>query len=443
MDASRWKVLRDTFDELVETPRPLRERRLAELAESDPVLHQEVAAMLAADVDADRNPLPPRHTGNTSDPAVGQTLGRYEIRQLLGRGGFGAVYRAFDPQLRREVALKTIVPTDVDLRRRFRREAEIAASLVHPRIVTIHDFGEFSQGEPFLVQELLPGEDLDELLERRLPATLGERLTILEDVLEGLAYAHRLGVVHRDVKPGNVRVLPDGHAKLLDFGIARVVGGAGVEASALTQTGAALGTLAYLPPEVLRGETAGPAADVWGAGVVAFELLSFERPFRSTTPAALVYDIAHGETPRLPAGLPAPLAAWVGRAMDRDPQRRFADASIAREALQEAMRGLAGPGRTGSNSRRMVGPQRNRRRVPIFAGAIAAAAFIAVLAWFASTRSSGREDQTATGSLPAAPVAVSDPSGPSESPTPESVPTSVADVVPNVWARFDARLGGR
>ena len=136
------------------------------------------------------------------------------------------MYRAFDPQLRREVALKTIVPTDVDLRRRFRREAEIAASLVHPRIVTIHDFGEFSQGEPFLVQELLPGEDLDELLERRLPATLGERLTILEDVLEGLAYAHRLGVVHRDVKPGNVRVLPDGHAKLLDFGIARVVGAA-------------------------------------------------------------------------------------------------------------------------------------------------------------------------------------------------------------------------
>ena len=176
--------------------------------------------------------------------------------------------------------------------------------------------------------------------------------------------------------------------------------------------------------------------------MVAFELLSFERPFRSTTPAALVYDIAHGETPRLPAGLPAPLVAWVGRAMDRDPQRRFADASIAREALQEAMRGLAGPGRTGSNSRRMVGPQRNRRRVPIFAGAIAAAAFIAVLAWFASTRSSGREDQTATGSLPAAPVAVSDPSGPSGSPTPEPVPTSVAEVVPNVWARFDAQPWG-
>ena len=228
-----------------------------------------------------------------------------------------------------DAAIKTAVLHDTASRARFRREAEIAAGLVHPRIVTMHDLGEID-GEPFLVQELLDGEDLSRLLERGEPASLAARCTILRDVTEGLSFAHARLVVHRDVKPDNVRVLPDGRAKLLDFGIAR--GGADAR-TALTQSGAALGTLAYLAPEVLRGEVAGPAADVWGLGALAFELFTFQPPFTAKSPAALVYDIAHGALPRLGAGsgrgeeLPAPFVSWVERCLDRDPTRRFAAAT--------------------------------------------------------------------------------------------------------------------
>jgi serine/threonine protein kinase len=269
------------------------------------------------------------------------------VRARLGRGGFGDVYRAYDPTLRREVAIKTATLRDATSRQRFRREAEIAAGLVHPRIVTLHDLGE-AEGRPFLVQELLPGEDLSRLLERGEPRSFSTRCTILRDVTEGLSFAHARLIVHRDVKPDNVRVLPDGRAKILDFGIARAdlqgrVAGDGETAAAapaaLTETGMALGTLAYLAPEVLRGEPARAAADVWGLGALAFELLTFRRPFAARTPAALVYDIAHAPIPRLGPGtglgedLPRSLADWVGRCLTRDLGQRFPDAREALEAL--------------------------------------------------------------------------------------------------------------
>lgn len=332
MDSTRWNRLREAFDVASELGPVERADHLGRLEGEDPTLAAELRAMLAEDdLEEARPPAP-------SDRPLPKNLGRYEIRDRLGEGGFGEVFRAYDPTLRREVAIKTAVLHDTASRARFRREAEIAAGLVHPRIVTMHDLGEID-GEPFLVQELLDGEDLSRLLERGEPASFAARCTILRDVTEGLSFAHARLVVHRDVKPDNVRVLPDGRAKLLDFGIAR----GGIDARTATlqsgQSGTALGTLAYLAPEVLRGEVAGPAADVWGLGALAFELFTFQPPFTAKSPAALVYDIAHGPLPRLGAGsgrgeeLPAPFVSWVERCLDRDPRRRFADATEALQAL--------------------------------------------------------------------------------------------------------------
>ena len=211
-----------------------------------------------------------------------QTIGKFEVLERLGQGGMGTVYRARDPILDRPVALKTIsaeLAANPEFLGRFQREARAAARLTHPNIVTVYELGDVA-GVPFIAMELLEGLDLVEAMSPpgRLP--LDEKLRIMVEVCRGLDYAHKRGVIHRDVKPANVRLLASGAVKLVDFGIARL------GESTLTQTGILLGTPSYLAPEVVAGGRVDHRADMWAVGVILYELLSGERPFTATTSGA-------------------------------------------------------------------------------------------------------------------------------------------------------------
>jgi hypothetical protein len=245
----------------------------------------------------------------------------------------GTVYRARDPVLDRDVALKTVAPEllqHADTRGRFEREARAAARLQHPNVVTIYELGD-EGGTLFIAMELLEGLDLAEAMSppERLP--LLQKLRIVVDMCRGLDYAHKHGVFHRDVKPANVRLLKDGAVKIVDFGIARL------EDSTMTKTGLVLGTPSYMAPEVLRGGRVDHRADMWATGVVLYELLRGARPFDAPTIAALVYKIVHEPAPVLDTaalGVPPSVAAIVEQALAKDPAGRFRDMAEMADALQ-------------------------------------------------------------------------------------------------------------
>jgi len=405
--SDRWQRLLADFEAAAALDDEERARFLARRREEDPAAADEIARLLAADTGSgvlDSDPqrlldeigLPPRSTagaGNSStevprsselDPTVGgvppataaavpPVIGRYQVIERIGRGGFGDVYRAFDPVLKRAVAIKTCLAAEPEVRQRFVREAELAARLVHPNIVTVHDFG--ADGEvPYLVQELLPGEDLAHRLGRGDgdELSLAEQLRLLLDVAAGLATAHAAGVVHRDVKPGNLRLLPDGRVKILDFGIAREMGASSV----LTGDDRAIGTLAYMAPEQARGEQPDARADVHGWGAVAYELLSGRRAFLGDSPAALIFQVLESAPPplaRVAPHCPPGLAALVDRCLDRDPSRRPADGAALYALLEPLARRLvpsdelAAPG-PGPRARSRA--LRRRSRVATWAAAI-------------------------------------------------------------------------
>jgi serine/threonine protein kinase len=252
-------------------------------------------------------------------------FGKYQVVDQIGEGGFGRVYKGWDPVLKRHVAIKTCSFEDSHLRERFVQEAEIAAGLRHPNIVTVHDFGDH-EGEPYLVQEFLEGEDLNILIGRGEPGDLHTKLSYLRQVAEGLQFAHAHGVVHRDVKPANVRIEPDGRVRIMDFGIAKLLGAD----RGLTQTGMSLGTDAYVSPEQLRGLEIDHRTDIFSFGVLAYELVVGRRPFEGDTISSLHYQIAH-EDP-LPVrearpDCPPRLAACIERCLSKDRDERFGDFS--------------------------------------------------------------------------------------------------------------------
>ena len=203
-------------------------------------------------------------------------IGKYKILGQIGEGAMGVVYRALDPVLNRPVAIKVMsdaLARDTDLRGRFLREAQSAGSLQHPNIITIYDFGEVD-GHPFIAMEFVEGADLNELLEQKTPMTLVEKLDVLIDVLNGLAFAHKRGIVHRDIKPGNIRIDGDGRARVMDFGIAHL------NSSTMTRTGVMVGTPAYMSPEQITGGDVSPASDLFAVGAVMYELLVGVQAFR-------------------------------------------------------------------------------------------------------------------------------------------------------------------
>ena len=249
-------------------------------------------------------------------------IGKYEVIDLLGRGGMGLVYRAFDRQLNREVAIKTVtegLTDDQEMMKRFYQEAAKTGALRHPNIVTVYDLGE-QDGFPYIVMEYLSGDPLDRLIQSGKSQPLAYKLKILEQVCYALGYAHRNDVIHRDVKPANIIVQPDGAVKLLDFGIARQE----KMESRLTRTGAVIGTLQYMAPERLRNAPFDGRSDIFSVGIVMFQLLTGHLPF--TGDYAIVHKILTEKHPPLSMYLekyPLALDGIIDRALAKNPDDRY------------------------------------------------------------------------------------------------------------------------
>jgi pimeloyl-ACP methyl ester carboxylesterase len=283
-------------------------------------------------------------------PNAGDLFQQYRLVERVGEGGMGVVYRAHDMKLDRNVALKFIVhaargnPEDAG---RLRREARALAALNHPNIVTIHDIGD-ADGLPFLVLEWVGGGSLSDAPLPR-PVTTKEFIRTLLPVAEALGAAHAHGIVHRDVKPANVLLCDDGRIKLADFGLAKFRD----LNRDVTRTGGFVGTVAYMSPEQARGEQTGPASDVFSLGVLAYEMLTGERPFKGDSPGGIIGAILSGRhTPLtdMPLQVPGELAAVVERCLEMEPARRWQNGSELSRALQDALTGPEGPATTKSTS---------------------------------------------------------------------------------------------
>jgi len=264
-------------------------------------------------------------------PGPGLRLGqRYELQSLIATGGMGQVWRGVDTTLDRPVAIKVLrseFTGDATFLERFRAEARHTAALSHPNIAGIYDYGEAeaaagqvggTEHVAYLVMELVAGEPLSEVLAREGRLSPERTLDILGQAAAGLNVAHHAGVVHRDIKPGNLLVRPDGTVKITDFGIARAA-----HAVPLTQTGMVVGTAHYLSPEQAEGRVVTPASDVYSLGVVGFECLAGERPFDGSTSVAIALKQIREPPPPLPADIRAPVRELIQRAMDKDARRRF------------------------------------------------------------------------------------------------------------------------
>ncbi len=269
--------------------------------------------------------------------------GRYRVEGRLGVGGMATVHLAFDQRLERYVALKLLaehLADDEAFVSRFRREALAAARLVHPNIVQVFDFGfDDSHHQHFIVMEHVQGQSCAELLRDHGHLEVNETVDIISQACRGLDYAHRNGVVHRDVKPGNLLVAESGSVKLADFGIARAT-----DQSSITQVGSVLGTAAYLAPEQARGEEAGPRADLYSLGVVTYQLMSGRLPYEAASLSELALkQQRESPTPldELNPQVPRELARAVAMALAMDPESRPADAMVFADGLRKGLRGLA------------------------------------------------------------------------------------------------------
>lgn len=267
-----------------------------------------------------------------------EKLGKFEIRRVLGNGAMGEVYLGVDPSIGREVAIKTILPAAAqgdEAKERFAREARAAGVLNHPNLVTIYEFGE-DQGVLYIAMEFVKGHDLDELISQQV-LTRSEILEVLAQVCDGLGFAHRQHIVHRDIKPTNVRVHQDGrrlHAKVMDFGVAKISN------SDMTATGMVMGTVSYMAPEYIRTGKPDPRSDLFAVGVMLYEALSGRRPFAGDTTPTILYKIVNEppepiDTQQLQGISPA-IKSVLDRALTKNPDDRYQTAEDLAKALRAA-----------------------------------------------------------------------------------------------------------
>ncbi|MEE8218126.1 MAG: serine/threonine-protein kinase [Vicinamibacteria bacterium] len=286
-------------------------------------------------------------------------FGKFEIEKELGQGAMGKVYQARDPDLDRLVALKTVSPALLkgkDTLARFQREARAAARLQHPNIVTIFEVGEV-EGTRYIAMELVDGIELGEAIHPTDRFPIAEKIRMIVDVCRGLEFAHKMGVIHRDVKPPNILVTREGVVKILDFGIARSLGEAN-----MTQTGMVLGTPSYLSPEVLRGEKVDHGADMWAVGVILYEMLSGRRPFEAKTIPSVIHKIVNGALPSLDAkklDVPEALVAVAARALEKKSAHRYRSLAEMERALLAAIGSTPSPDIPLDPSVRRRGYERN------------------------------------------------------------------------------------
>jgi hypothetical protein len=306
--------------------------------------------------------------------------GRYRLDGRLGFGGMSTVHRALDMRLERQVAVKLLaehLAEDPSFVSRFQREAQAAARLVHPNIVQVFDSGQDERtGQYFIVMEYIEGSSCAEILRDDGWVEVDEAIAIIEQACEGLHYAHRNGVVHRDVKPGNLLRAREGEVKLADFGIAKAT-----EQSSITQVGSVLGTAAYLAPEQARGEEAGPSADLYALGVVTYQLISGRLPYEATSLTELALKQQQEEPATLDtlvAAVGPELADAVAIALALDPRERYKTAREMGRALEDGLNGIApgerpagGRGAPATQATTVMAAGRGKTRHP--AGAPAAA----------------------------------------------------------------------
>lgn len=362
-------------------------------------------------------------------PEPGSVLaGRYQLRELIGRGGMGEVWRATDEILHRDVAVKMLATAMVqkhDMRERFRREALAVARLSHPRIAAVFDYVE-DQDTALIVMELVAGQTLAERLDHEGRVHPAQAAEIVAQAADGLQAAHDAGIVHRDVKPANIMLTPQG-AKVLDFGIAATAWDAG-----LTTTGILVGTLAYLAPERASGEPDTPASDVYALGVVLYELIAGHQPFNADNPLALVRAHAAGAPPALPPETPPAMALACQHALAIDPANRTATAAafaaqlrggIDTAASTTLLGSAAGPRPTpphtaflaaGQAAEPAAGvalthPSRRRNRRVLLGIAAAAALLVGLISLWPDTAVRGAAMPTPVTAAPAAPSTTSAP----------------------------------
>ncbi|MBA3779830.1 MAG: serine/threonine protein kinase, partial [Chloroflexi bacterium] len=263
--------------------------------------------------------------------------GRYVIRQLIGEGGMATIFAAHDQQLNRDVAIKLLRPqfsADPAFAARFRQEARSAGSLDHPNIVSVFDYG-VDRDMNFIVMELIHGRDLAAVLAERGPLPIPEALKIASGVGAALEAAHRQGIVHRDVKPGNILLADDGTVKVVDFGIARAL-----SAASVTVTGTILGSVQYFSPEQARGEEATGRSDIYSLGIVLYEMLTARLPFEGESPIGIAFRRLTEEPPpasQFRPDLPTEVIALLDRLLQRDPSDRLPDAAALSAALAAAL----------------------------------------------------------------------------------------------------------
>jgi eukaryotic-like serine/threonine-protein kinase len=340
MQAERWKQVEALFEAALQRHADQRGAFLRQSCPSDPELCAEVESLLKAagsrDTLLDGSPL---SSIAERPPALkpGDKVGNFEIVALIGRGGMGEVYRARDLRLKRGVALKTLPPdfaADRDRTARFEREARAASALNHPNIVSVFDVG-YEGGVSFIISELVEGETLARVIQRgSLP--LRKLVEVSTQICDGLAAAHAAGVIHRDLKPGNIMLTRDGRVKLLDFGLARQNNPPGTESATIdaSHPGMIMGTPGYMSPEQVRGEPTDARSDLFSFGVVLYEMASGKPAFRGASSVEVMNSVLKDDPPELTPASPPALDRIVRRCIEKRPARRFQSAADLGFALQ-------------------------------------------------------------------------------------------------------------
>ena len=339
MNSEQWARVKDVFNAALEREPGARRAFVADASAGDDTVRSEVERLLDAHLES----ADFIEQSAAATVLSGRVIGHYEIQRLLGSGGMGHVYAARDTELGREVALKVAALDGEDAQTRLRREAQHASRLSHPHICHIYDVGR-ADGQLFVVMELVPGRSLSDLV-REGPLSIANARRYGMEIADALAHAHEHGVTHRDLKSTNVIITPTRGAKVLDFGLARMLDTHQIDAlshsqRSLTDEGMIAGTLPYMAPELLRGERGDQRSDIWALGVLLYEMVAGRRPFTGATGFEVSAGILHQEPEALPSSVPAAMRAIIQRCLEKNPDKRYQHAADVHLAL-EGMKGLA------------------------------------------------------------------------------------------------------